>query len=560
MTIVLPGHNFPYWSAPGTTAAPALIIGAGLSTPMVPLPACLCQEYAAKQAQIEANLSISTGYTFTGAADDLYQWSEVCVQKIVDATGATEGTAKQQLLAELDISSDERFSANASVPIRGTTPRHRVLARLAREGSIHSMWSLNWDLWLEAAFEAVGINRNGKPATWASSKLPAAWVTKYEVWLPTIEPAPPTASQTITLYKPHGCVQALYERTNDTFRITAKELKEPAASCVSKRLEAQVCEKPVVAIGWGATEGNLMDVFEECHSAQTLTGGLTVVGLEWNDGGGTNGNGHKKLAGFFQQEESATLCKVKKTGWGTTDDLMQWIQALRSLCRFHDGAKAVCSHEPLLQLLQTHIATFSQPVFSTHPLGWALSWFDSFFPVWSRLCFSVGAVVFRRDGDVPSHAIPLVLRDAHIPLVDGTTNRFDLASAAWMYSEIDAGGLGAQLDFESYPGAFWMPTVRTLLVPVPLWACAESISLAALKPLVESRHWGNLNRVEKVCLVGIDYHSPNKGPDLDSSSTAGWKQTFCSLMKLGAHAQPAQLDFIELHQLVSYLDNRKDAQ
>ena len=279
MSITLPGHDFPYWSDPkADDTPPVLIVGAGLSAPMVPLPSWLATDYADRQDQIERALGIHTGVVITrGKAEDLYRWAGCCIAELRKLDGATEDWAKRRLVNAMGLLEDARFAANASVPLRGTTPRHRVLARLAREGRIYSMWSLNWDLWLEAAFDAVGLIRSNLAPIEAAIGLPSAWIKSYQAWLP---PNSPTAKQySITLYKPHGCIRALYEGTNSTFRITDAELKEDAPENVKNQLQTELNRKPVCAMGWGATEENLQKIFMACANASTLSGGLTVVEL-----------------------------------------------------------------------------------------------------------------------------------------------------------------------------------------------------------------------------------------------------------------------------------------
>ena len=568
MSITLPGHNFPYWSDPAADGKPpVLIIGAGLSADLAPLPFQLVREIAKRQDQIEAALQIQTGFVFTrkkpadplGLPDELYRWAGCCMEQLM-LVSASELDAKQSFVAAMGLLEDERFAANANVPLRGTTPRHRVLARLAREACVHSFWSLNWDLWLEAAFEAVGLIRLPLNSNQHATDLPSSWKKVYEVWLPPNLPG--TIQNVVTLYKPHGCVRALYEGENSTFRITEAELTAPTPADVKLRLQSELYGRPVCSIGWGATEGNIQSVFAECATASILSGGLTVVGLDWNDREITTDSRHSKLAGNFGQNEGNTLCQVKATGPGTTDELMQWIQALRSLRRFHSVVESIAPTETSsLGQLSAQIQLFSEPVSNDGNFGWALPWFDTFFPVWSRLCFISKALVFQNDGDVPTDALSLLPRDVHIPLNDTATKRWDILSGAYLYCGcLNSGALVPnELDFESYPGAFWHQNTRTLLIPIPTWADAANISLAALKPLVESRHWAGMGRVERVCMLRARVGPPNQDDAITNSRICIWKQQFCALMRLGAFVDVNKIDDEEMFNLLAYLQSRKDA-
>lgn len=143
MSITLPGHSFSYWSDPGENQSPpALIIGAGFSTPQVRLPVQLATHYAKHQSEIEKTLIIATGFNFkldeagkSNNPDDLYSWAGRCVEELRKDPGATSVTAKRKFISAIGLLEDQEFAATANVPLRGTTPRHRVLARLAREGT-----------------------------------------------------------------------------------------------------------------------------------------------------------------------------------------------------------------------------------------------------------------------------------------------------------------------------------------------------------------------------------------------------------------------------------------
>jgi hypothetical protein len=258
MKITLPGHSFPYWSDPGDSQSPpALIIGAGFSAPQVRLPFQLAINYAEQQSEIEKALGISTDFEFNldgagkaNSPDDLYCWAGRCVEELKKLPDAKNETAKRRFIDAIGLLEDSGFAATANVPLRGTWPRHRVLARLAREGCIYSLWSLNWDLWLEAAFEAVGLVRKGSAHQNFSDELPTAWKKSYQVFLPS--DAPNVSNNCIPLYKPHGCIGAFAARADETFKITKAELEEDVPTAVQDSLYAQLNGKPVCAIGWGA--------------------------------------------------------------------------------------------------------------------------------------------------------------------------------------------------------------------------------------------------------------------------------------------------------------------
>lgn len=566
MSITLPGHSFPYWSDPGENQSPpALIIGAGFSAPQVRLPYQLAIHYAEQQSEIEKTLGIATNFDFkldeagkANSPDDLYRWAERCVEELIKMPGATEPTAKRKLINAIGLLEDPQFAATANIPLRGTTPRHRVLARFAREGCIYSLWSLNWDLWLEAAFEAVGLVRKNSASPNFSDELPTGWKKNYRVFLPS-DP-PDENNNCIPLYKPHGCIGAFAAQTDDTFKITKTELEEKVPDPVKNRLQAQLAGKPVCAIGWGATEGNLQDIFEECAAAKQLQPGkLTIVSLRWNDGGPM---AHANLASNFGQDEPSTLCSVQRNTPGTTDDLMQWIQALRTLRRFKKVVTGLPhTNASMLEQIEQQIEVFKTPVFFGSPFDWALRWFDTFVPVWSRVCFSLKALVFKEDGDVPVNALPMIRRDEHIPLNDSTTDRWDILSAANLYAvllSIDT-AMQSELDFETFPGAFWHEPTRSLLIPIPMWGEVGDISLAAIKPLMESRHWNGMSRIKGICLLRVKGGLPLAAHPNEPDRLVVWKQGVCSLMKLRAFARADDIEDWDALDLQAYLQSKEVA-
>ncbi|MDO8387584.1 MAG: hypothetical protein Q7T13_14460 [Polaromonas sp.] len=562
MSITLPGHSFPYWSDPGENKSPpALVIGAGFSTPQVRLPVQLATHYAKHQSGIEKTLGIATNFDFKldGAGkstnpDDLYRWAGRCIEELWNVPGETEKTAKRKFISAIGLLEDQEFAATANIPLRGTTPRHRVLARFAREGCVYSLWSLNWDLWIETAFEAVGLVRVNSSHPNFPDGLPTAWKKNYRVFLPS-DP-PDENNNCIPLYKPHGCIGAFVAQTDDTFKITNSELEDKVPDAVKSCLLVQLAAKPVCAIGWGATEGNLQKIFEECASAKQLQlGKLTIVSLEWNDG-------HSNLASNFEQDELSTLCSVQRNSPGTTDDLMQWIQALRTLRRFKKVVTGL-SHTNALVLgqIEQQIEVFKAPVLFGSPFDWALRWFDTFVPVWSRVCFSLKALVFKNDGDVLVSALPMIRRDEHIPLNDGTTDRWDILSAANLYSVLLGLGTAIQseLDFETFPGAFWHEPTRWLLIPIPMWGDVADFSLAAIKPLMESRHWNGMSRVKGICLMRVEGGLAGAAQPNDADRIVVWKQGVCSLMKLRAFAREDDIEDCDAFELQTYLQGKKDA-
>lgn len=168
--------------------------------------------------------------------------------------------------------------------------------------------------------------------------------------------------------------------------------------------------------------------------------------------------------------------------------------------------------------------------------------------------------MFERDGDIPVGLLPMTHRDEHIPLNDSNVKRWDILSAAHLYVTLLSINTRAlpDFDFENFPGAFLHIETRWLLIPVPTWIGVGDISLAAIKPLMESRHWSDMSRVKGVCLLRISRGSDEVVAG-NGDSIAVWKQGIASVMKLSAFACAEKIDDCDVHGLPTYLQNKKDA-
>lgn len=541
MNIKLPKHRFEYWTNPSSKHTPVLIVGAGLSSGLAPRPDELIRDLIPKQHDIEDDLGVKTGIQLDlYDSKTLYHWAGRCIAELLQEM--PESKAKIRFATAIGLMNDARFAAKANVPLRGTTPRHRVIARLAREGRIRSVWSTNWDLWLEAAFESVGIECITK-ATANDLSLPKSWISRYEGWVP---PTPPTSDEeTLTLFKPHGCIRALHEG-NTRFLVTDSELnkslRDHEPQCVV-RMKADLTNADTCIIGWSASENYLQQLFADLKDASVLSNSLAIVDpfpklnslIE-------NESGHLKLINAYGKEADDVVCEVKPSGLGSTDDLMLWIQFQRGL-----GVLAsVCANDKnIVEVCMRHSKKMQEPLSEIVGLEWAIQWFDSFLPVWLRLCFNCQAQEFVNGVSLQAAAIPIHLRDAHIPWGDIGLQRNDLRAAANIYRQIDRihsnDDRKTSWDFDAYPGGFWNSESQHLLVPVPIWCEIDAISLAALKPLIDSRHWNDKGQIRKLSIVPIYPTQTGLEIRMNGAALSRWKQELCALMPHAAFATESSI-------------------
>ena len=158
-----------------TPMRPTLLLGAGMSYSLVPLPAQLMATLQPIQQEIETGLGVPHCRPIDITdPQSLYIWSGALFDAL-RLSGLNELDAKKAIATALRVTTDPCWSAKAKVPLRGTSARHRVIARLTREKRWYSIWSLNWDVWLERALHSVGIESHQSRKT-ASPALPIGWV------------------------------------------------------------------------------------------------------------------------------------------------------------------------------------------------------------------------------------------------------------------------------------------------------------------------------------------------------------------------------------------------
>jgi len=132
----------------GATRQCIVVVGAGFSHGLVPMAERL---FVDRHQSVQDEL----GCTTSGAATDLYLWADEILQQLQQRNG--NAPPKLQLAEALGIMTDLRWrGANRDGPVE---PRHRIIARFARENRLNSIWSLNWDCLLENALGRVGLSR-----------------------------------------------------------------------------------------------------------------------------------------------------------------------------------------------------------------------------------------------------------------------------------------------------------------------------------------------------------------------------------------------------------------
>jgi hypothetical protein len=114
-------HNFPNFRKVAGRRPVLIALGAGMSFDSVPGAISLLSE---KRDHVERLL----GFRTSAGADTLYKWADEILEQL---RAAGNDNPKLELAIALGIPSDPRWGGRPST--QRSTPRHRVIARFARE-------------------------------------------------------------------------------------------------------------------------------------------------------------------------------------------------------------------------------------------------------------------------------------------------------------------------------------------------------------------------------------------------------------------------------------------
>jgi hypothetical protein len=465
-------HRFSYLLG-RSRELPVLFCGAGLSFGLVPGPDELLENY---QTVAESALGCGPITLDDSEAQNepgrFYWWAE---RALAGCSGGDLRPKKLRLSDSLSILRDPRWLGRAGLPLRRTTPRHRVIARLAREGIWSAVWSLNWDCLLENAFEEVGLVRDGPPYGFS-------WKTAYVTHITNRDITKLGRGHCVRVHKPHGCVRAMVaaehawqQRDNETaqalserFMIGAQELTRRDEDAVDRGFAdafgSELRSHPMIVIGWKAAEPILQQGIKRAVAALPDKPNLSVIDIAFND------NGHRQIANEYGLTPEQVHFQVFPEDCPTTDRLFLWIQAQYAL----DCLRAHCpgNIEPTIKRWADSLK---------NPCGAAFfaSFADNFLPAWMRLCWRAGVVRCR---SFEPHLLDLSKPEVHVPWDIANIERPDLRAAAQLLARLpDAGG---DWDAARFPGALWRVQDLCLAVPLPAWG--EPASLSGLNPLLQA--------------------------------------------------------------------------
>lgn len=523
------------------TQPSVLYCGAGLSAGSVPASAELFLE---RHRDAERELGIvgvvdHQELSHKSEHERLYAWADRVLEEL-SQRGAS--LPKLRLAEALNLIDDPRWWGDAEIDFSGNSRRFRVIARFAKEGILHSVWSFNWDRLLENAFEQVGLPE-GEP------RFRAPWVRDHFVshvhsaYLPT-----GTDSRALTIHKPHGCVRALRlareVQTADASKAQAlcgrmmvgeRELRDRSLEPADVRNEdnlfyALLCSEAAqrlnFVIGWTIGEKTICDQLMAGIQYQGTR--FAVVNPEFSDG-------HSQITCACGLNQSNVHFLIREKGCPNRDDLFLWQQALYALDRLELNIGQ--------ELRDANGEKWRERLVCCSDNGFLQDWADEFLPCWTRLCWSAGLVTARA---MPSHQINLERKHEHIPLSYDDVERPDLQSAARMLSEINDQGDG--FDAFRFPGGLFHVPTGILVIPLPCWG--EVNELRALKPLLDAlRSWLSFVSTISIWTVGDTLGT------CDEIRKDALRASFSRFVRIPRFADPGNIQVIDDLQELSDATN-----
>ncbi len=410
---------------------------------------------------------------------------------------------------------NRRWFGEFAMPLPGSTPRHRSIARFAIEKCIRAIVCLNWDALLETALERVGLPEN--------ANLERPWdITSYARVAEDSHMRLLHSSSVLPLIKPHGCVRELEKARNSlratgitppfTLKITKTNLCDNTNQMLLDRaVEGYVAMCPLLVIGWkAAIEANLRNMIINTSKVarHTEADAFTLINRSWYIQ-------HSDIAGAYGRDKASSFVEVAKPNTPTIDELFLWLQA-----RFALTKMIVVNHAEH----QVHLSGILSQLDEPHGNDPLLQWVDCWLHTWVRLCWRAGVMQGfdpRTNRRIEPSDIPLLPRDLHIPLSGMSLDRRELRAAARLLFEL--GDALARFDYRMFQGGLWDSDENALYIPLPGWQGADAPSyLTALPPFIEAMlpHWGI---VDKLFLVWLDSEdvSPNEAQQQQIAAQIG---------------------------------------
>lgn len=520
-----------------------------MSFGLVPDAKKWAQEIVDRYTEVTKILGITITQPKTSAQKELYDWADEVLKELTKTL--SEDEAKLRLADAMGVVSDPRFHAKVGIPLRGNTPRHRIVAHFAREKRLEVIWSLNFDCIMETALESVGLLPHPKPTSQQNNPLP--WRRWYCTWSPG-DAHTPTTKQDCTLHviKPHGCVKKLAKR-QAVFVVTADELRALPSKliAVNGRLNVVFSDAPLTAVGWSAAEEYIHDEIDDIKQQQTLAttpDRLSIIDPYWSpEPPSTADTNHNKLAAAFGVSQADCHFPTSSSGNPTTDQFFQWLQTRYGLERLEQSAKANGQNLLAWNAKANDLLSIKNQLPEPMPTDWLNSFFDDFLAVWVRLCCNARKVIYIKNAPIQPDIIATHRRDDHIPWGYENSVREDLLAIIPLILSLRGTPptkATMKWNFDEFPGALWNEADGHLVLPLPAWNGNNMpLELAAIKPLVDGWSWSRKGIICKVSILPL-LPQPNYIPDRDDNTIL--RSSIAQVMKSSRFSTPHDIGVVAL--------------
>jgi hypothetical protein len=487
-------HNFP--SLVEGELLPLVFIGAGLSWPRIGPARELANRIAAK---VTLKCLGATACDPKDMADCLYCVTQARLTILESAANSTMHP-RLRLAEELGVLDDPIWQGQVDLPSSRNYPRHRVMARLVADRRVEAIVCLNWDCFLEAALDAIGLRLDGQ-----KDERPGPIQSYVVVIGDSIHP--PSSEGTFRLIKPHGCARNLEKcRINSPmkapiFKVTQADLSDLQQSVknetkdVTDEIRLAWKGRPIATLGWSSGEKYLLELAaaNKSYSPSSIEDVLSVVSKEWS---------HEELALYQGSTKEKSYFEISgDSGLKGTDRLTLWVYgrfALRHL-QLHASDPAVIT--PLGDLV-TELKVFT-------PDHLVSRFCDDFLPTWCRLCWRLGAITYfdAKKEILSPTLIPMVPRDWHVPFGthqgDGPSARRDLQSGSRLLIAL-AKAEGLAWDFSPFSGGLWNEQQCMLVIPIPAFSALDTTTPSGIQPMIaEFRRSNDFCRIRVIRLLAL---------------------------------------------------------
>lgn len=265
MTFVVVPHAFP--SVVSGIHPPLLVMGAGLSLEEIDVTKIL-DGLPLEETVACANPDPCFKPTDKHPRQCLYCAAEAKLAELKQSPSIDEHL-RFGLARWLTLFNDDRWLGRVELPLGRNYIRHRMIVRLAADQRLAGILCFNWDCFLEAAFEAIGISQNAPMGSQPGK------ITRYAVVVGHNTQGSANASDVFRIFKPHGCRRDLDRalETNPTkepvFIATRSDIETENGhvnSDVDNYIRSELKGRPLLVAGWRGSRAFALG----CHSVPEI--------------------------------------------------------------------------------------------------------------------------------------------------------------------------------------------------------------------------------------------------------------------------------------------------